>query len=361
VPRRWAFVAATTAGVDIGEIPAQQRAVAWRLDGPAEASISLSGRSRLASQIIELETDLVVYLDGVKVFRGRLAPSTEEVTPEAHTLQVSAVDYRGMLERRLVYDADVRVFSQVDQSTIAWTLVAASQARSGGNLGITRGIGQSTTVLRDRTIDAGKTVGEEIVQLAQLASGFEWTVDADLAFNVYYPLRGEDKGVILDYGGTVSKLRRTFTPAEFANAIRATGAPALATEERATAGIATDPAGRFESQFGFSSVLEASTLGAKADFLIAEHSIKRPAFSVDLRPGGWGGPSSLFVGDTARLVVRSGRLNVNSLQRVVTLGVALTASGAEQITATLGRPDPLDDVRRRTLSTEQRLKNLENE
>lgn len=357
--QQWAFVAMDSAGNELGELTAaQSRSLTARVDGPWSASVSMSGRNPQAALLTELDTDLVVYLNGAKLFRGRVGPTQDDVGEDAHTVTFTALDYRAILDRRLLYEGDTLAFVGVDQAAVAWALVGNTQAQTGGYLGIT-GPPANTGVTRTRTFEAGKPVGEAITQLSQVVNGFEWRIDGNLALVVYFPEQGANNGYVLDYGGTVSRVRRAFDPATFANGIRATGDPALTTERRSSAGIAVDPRGRFDQQFGFPDVLEQTTLGLKADFLLADRSVLRPSYAVDLKAGRWG--AELALGDTAQLVVSSGRLAVNESARVIALTLALDPHGAEKVTATLGRPDAVMANVDRIIDYEKRLRNLENQ
>lgn len=361
-PQRWAFVAASAAGVDLGELTgAQSRTFTARLAGPFEAAVTMSGRDPRAALIAELETDLVVYLNGTKRFRGRIGPTSDDVGEHAHSLQLAALDYRAVLDRRLIVEGDTLAFAAVDQGTIAWNLIQTTQAKAGGNAGITLGTGTPTGVVRTKTFEAGKPIGEAIVQLGDLLNGFDWEIDPLLKLNVFYPNRGTVQPFVLDYGGTVNRARRAFDPGSFSNVTRSTGTQALNAENRVTAGIAADPKGRFESQHGFPDVLEQVTLAAKADFVQSGRSVLRPSWAVDLKPGAWQDPAQLWVGDTARLVVRSGRLAVNELQRVLSMAFTIGPNGDEKIAVVLGDYDLERKALERQLATEARLRNLENE
>lgn len=361
MPQRWAFVAASATGVEAGELSAASaRTFTAKLTGAFEAGVSLSGRSAQALLLTELESDLVVYLNGAKVFRGRTGATTDEIDEDSHASTFAALDYRALLDRRMLAEGDTLAYAGVDQGTIAWNLIQTTQAKSGGNLGITLGTGTPTGVTRTKTFEAGKMIGEAIAQLGDLLNGFDWEIAPDLKLNVFYPSRGTAQPFVLDYGGTVTRVRRAFDPGSFSNAIRGSGAQALTAENRAAAGIGADPRGRFESQHGYTDILEQATLSAKADFLLAGRNSIRPSWVVELRPGAWQSKAQLWVGDTAQLVVASGRVNVNVSQRVLAMAFSIDPSGAERIAVTLGENDLEQKAIERQLANEARLRNLEN-
>lgn len=361
---RWAFVAADRFGVARHQLTgARSRRLSAALDGPAQAAFTVDGRTEDADFVDEVRSDLIVYRDGAKLFRGRAGPAQDQLSADAHTVTVTALDYRAMLDRRILLAGDTLQFTQVDQSAIAWALASASFARAAGGLGITRGTGQTTGVLRDRTYEPGKSCGEAVQQLAEVGGGFEWDVDPDLRFNVHHPQRGDQRlDVVLDYGGRVAGLSRSVNPSDFANSVRVSGreasgdtvgpAPAL----RTAANVATAPEGRWEAQVGTDLITTAAVAG-RADFELTQRAQIRPAYTATLAPGVWTGPESFWVGDTVRLVVMSGRLRVDTQVRVHGFEFDIDDDGSETVAVSLG-PRP-EDLLRRLRRVTTRLGDLE--
>jgi len=334
---------------------ARSRSLTVRLREPSVASFVVDGRSEQAAGIVELATDLVLWRDGQMLFRGRVGATSDDVGPSAHEMQVHAVDYRGLLGRRIVYD-DVTYTAAAEQ--IGWQLITATQQRPGGDLGISR-YGPTTTPIRTRTFEGGKPVGEAVQQLSELEDGFDWDITPELVYRVWYPSRGVSSAAVLEYGGSVAAVQRQLDTADFANAHRVSGAdggPSPVVREAAD--IGSVPQGRFDLQSGFTDISEQATLNARANYLLAQHSTPRAAYTVTLRPGAWGGPQDLWVGDVALLVIRTGRLDVVEAQRVYELTVAIGDDGDETVTATLGRTDPLA-AGRHERAVERRLRELE--
>jgi hypothetical protein len=352
---KWAFVLTGTDGSKIGDLTAAKgRKLTARLASPSEASFTIDGRHEEALMIDERRTDLLVYRDAVKVFRGRVGAGQDQAGTDRHTVSpVTALDYRAVLDPRLIHTA--LTFTGVDQSAIAWALITDTQGRTGGNLGITRGLGQTTGILRDRTYEDGKSVGELITQLSEVSNGFDWDITPDLAFDVHYPQRGTDRGVVLDYRGTVKGFSRT--PGQYANVVRVSGADGVAPVVREVADLASRPEGRVEAQFGFPDVTQGATLAQKADRLLAELSAAEPSYTVKLKT--WGGPGDLWLGDPVQLVVRSGRLDELSVRRVVEVDVDINNSGVETVKVSLGQPSLRTRYLQRPLAVERRLTELE--
>lgn len=356
---------------------ARARRVTWRLDAPADAAFTIDGRTEQAAAITELVSDLWVYRDGDLVFRGRIGATGDEITDKAHTCNMTAGDYRALLDSRILYDDDVLDFGDpvpVEQSDIAWALVEGTQARTAGDLGIVRGVGAVTGIERERHYEAGKHVGEAIAQLGRVIDGFEWSIDvADTdddtpTLNVWYPNRGTDREVVLSLhesrpgrsgGGNVARVRRAVDPTGYGNAGRWSGTTGLVAEPREAADLATRPEGRFDVQIGQPDVLEQATLEEKADQGIEDVQVLAPAYVVQLRQGVWGGPGHVWLGDPVRLLVSSGRLELDASYRVLEVMAAPDESGGEVISLAVGAPTPtftdrLPDLGRRVENLERR-------
>ena len=224
-------------------------------------------------------------------------------------------------------------FVQTDQGRIAWDVITSTQQCAGGNWGITNGIGPTSGTLRDRsTYDTGKPLGDIISELGRVDGGFEWEIDAALALNRWYPTRGSTKGTI-DYGGLLTKVQRTLTPADFGNVAIASGDPNLTTPVTAVAsGVASDVRGRWEVSQGYATVKEQTTVSSKATWLLAQVSTLRPDYVVTFAQGRWKGPTDIWLGDTVTLSVNSGRLSVAGQFRVIEIQLSWGENGEETVT-----------------------------
>lgn len=203
---------------------ATNRALTLNLLDSGSASFDLNGLDPLAAEVRELATDLVIFRNGVKLFRGRIGPSQDTVDAAKHTVSFTAWDYRELLNRRVMLPGDTLEFDGVEQEAIGWSMISTVQSRPNGNMGITRGIGQSTGVSRTQVLQAGQKVGEQITTLSLMDSGFDWEIDPDLVYRTYYPTRGNPTGqYLLDLGGSVVAAQRTVDPSQYANVVRLTG------------------------------------------------------------------------------------------------------------------------------------------
>jgi len=113
----------------------------------------------------------------------------------ATSISVTFADYLVLLGKRRT--ASSISFTSEDSSDIAWSLINTTQGLTNGNLGITRGY-NPTTKNRDRTF-VYDNVRDEIVKMSneKVKDGYDFDIDANLQFNVYYPTKGASKPEIV--------------------------------------------------------------------------------------------------------------------------------------------------------------------
>lgn len=329
----WSWVLGDTppSGVEQRQLTkARGRTSTWRLDGPATAQFTINGRSDEALGIVELATDLTLYRDGVKMLRSRLAPATDDISPNRHIAQFAGLDYRAMLAFRFTGAAGA-IYPLTAAGAIALDLIADSQALSGGDWGITAGVGCASGTSRTNTILPGKPVLESINEMGRLENGYEWEINAELQLNLWHPARGASNGVVLDYGGLISRINRQLDPKDFGNSTLVTGTQGLTPVANTTAGIGTDPRGRWEISAGFPTIQDQPTLDARGPWVLGQASTLRPTHRVVMRPGRWEGPTHIWLGDTVTLAFKSGRLNVADPYRVAEVSVQPGEDGTETV------------------------------
>jgi len=321
-------------GLGVEELTeARSRRLEFALDDSAQAGWTLPGRHPQTPFVDELQTDLIVSRDGVAIFRGRINASDDSISPTTHTCTFSAVDYRGLLERRIIWPGSTAAYVQVDQAAIAADLINDSQVL--GPLGI-QTPSTPTGVKRDRTYESGASIGELIGNLGRCENGFDWDISPALVLRIWWPQRGVTTPAwVAEYGRNVSDVRRTIASGEYANAIRFSGKDA-ATPPPVTRVVTPGNEGRWEDQRGNTDVTTTAQLNEQANGAILTASVIQPAYSITLVPGTWT-PTVAWLGDTIRLIIKSGRLDVDTSTRVVGVSIDIGESGEETVTLQLGR------------------------
>lgn len=330
---------------DLGS--ASARSLKLRLLDPSEVAFTVLGTSDEAKLLEELITDVWVYRDGVSLFRGRVTKTTDTLSASGlHTVAVEAHDYRYVLDRRIAY-AD-RTWTSVGQAQIVLDAVTDTQSLPGGNLGLIQGVWPGTDVVRPSVIiKAGDTLWSFIKKLGQMQGGFDFDIDASLAMSVWSPRRGVDNGATLDYGGAVVEMARAFDTAQYADAIRQSGADTVTPTTLATSDITSAAQGRWDAQYGDTQLATADMVAQTAQTNLNQASLVVPVYGLVLRAGGWDGPSHVGLGDYTTTAVRSGRLDEQAVARVYELDVDVDASDVEKVTVVAGdiRLDPRSVLR----------------
>ncbi len=329
----WRYVLATPTGAPLVELPATSRSVAWHLDDPAEASFTVDGLDPRTSQIEELISDLLIYRDRRLMFRGRILDSDDNADGDSHETTIRAVDYRGLLDRRFTWAG--LGWSLTDQSQIAWNLIDHTQGQTGGSWGITRGLGQTTGTIKSRLWEWNSNIGTLIADLARSENGFDWEVDADLAFNVW-PKRGATKEWVAEYGNTVQSFRRAVSSDSYANAWRASGDDTINPVGVVAADIASRPEGRWERLVGDSEITQTAALTELANGELARSQIILPTYVCNVDPAKWV-PEDAWVGDSTTLVLYSGRVQAGLVERIESVAVSVDDTGSESVTLTYGQ------------------------
>lgn len=335
-------------------VRARDLSLAFDLRGPATAAWSSRGDDPGAKLGLEIIRDVLIYRDTALMFRGRIGTTGDDITEDQHTVSWSAVDYRGLLNRRILYGGlfgNKHGFNQVDQTEIGWRLIRLVQGDDpfwstppldevyeGGDMGIVDA-SEATGRLRDRSYEAGKSIGEAITQLSEVIDGFDWQISPHLEYQTWYPQRGSAVNWAAVWGDTVSRVRRTVDTGDYATDILALGGDSSSGSRlRASDRVVgpRGPGGRWDRSVSYSDVTEASTLVEHAEAALADASVIRPTYQVTVRPGMWT-PEEAWLGDTTRIVVQSGRLETDTTGRILGIKIDVDDEGEERVTLTYGR------------------------
>lgn len=346
------------------------RSVTWRLIGNHEATFTIDGRRAETVDINELISDVWVTRNGVTLLRSRVGASSDTVDADQHTVTFNAVDYRGVLSRQMLYDSDTLTYTNMTDAAIVTSMINAVQARTNSDLDIVVRTYGTPNLLASTIFAAGQYVGDAITTLSQGSPGFDWDIGpatntTTLTLSLWFPSRGVDRQRVLSYPGRIASFARTADPGTFANTVRAsggtpTGGTAPASVIVSAAGIASDPAGRWDTQEGDNNLLTTTTLTGFANRMLSIRQYVAPAWTITLNPNDWGGPGDIWLGDPVTIAVQSGRLNVVQSLRVFEVALALDDnSDTATVTLTLGAVHPnkrwlLRAVNRRLATLERR-------
>jgi hypothetical protein len=128
-----------------------------------------------------------VYRNGQREWGGYLNHVGVATPRPGVEITLHGDGYYSRLRQRLVM-SDL-VYSALNQTTIAWNLIAHTQAQTSGGLGFTNGTHHGNVVQRTRDYCAmdRPVISSGIDELAQQLDGFDFEVDENGAFNTWNP------------------------------------------------------------------------------------------------------------------------------------------------------------------------------
>jgi hypothetical protein len=138
--------------------------------------------------------------DATLVYSGFIDETTGNAGgDDMGNITVTSRGFFSLLEKR--YTGANDFYDGIDAGAIAWDLIDTTQAKPYGDFGITQGV-IDTSKDRQRTFKYN-TIKEAIQGLTSdnVKEGFEFDIDVNKVFNVFYPEKGESReNVIFDSG-----------------------------------------------------------------------------------------------------------------------------------------------------------------
>jgi hypothetical protein len=242
-------------------------------------------------------------------------------------------DWFNALERRITGNDSDWWYSDDDSADIAWDLIVQTQAKTNGNLGITRGLHPST-IHRDRTYRFDK-IRDSLVKMSnkELYNGYDCEITPEKIFNIYYPKGSVKADLVLDDANIISWSSSRNLSGNLANSITVLGAgqeDSILNElrENATAQASWNLQ---EQTLSAKDVTTASILQDKGDLELLKNALPKDVISLsinDTKPD----VESYNLGDT--LPVKIKIINFEENLRILKRGWQIKASGQAQINLT---------------------------
>jgi hypothetical protein len=365
---------------------ARSKRLELKLNSAAQFRFSVDGHSETAQSIRELEHEIWVSRwdetlgRDIAMFRGVIAFSQDTLSEQLHTVNYQAVDYLGLLGRRLLTipyaprntDQDLIVSGLLARGTTAARPTAngvsfapAANMPLAFNRLHPDGSNRSANSgrLRDRDYAPQSNIGDLLDNLATVQDGFDY--GAAPAYNdfrfpdmlsVYYPHRGVTREqYAFVFGMTISALSRSVNSSDYANYVRVSGQPDEYGADTPYGeawlqdinDIVTNPQGFWPTGISASDVVDANTLLEKAAGALLDMSVFKASYSLNVRPGAFR-PGDFDIGDQVPLRIRSGRLDVDTYVRVIGMTYGINddaASDDMEVDVTRGAPSLIDQTR----------------
>lgn len=252
---------------------------------------------------------------------------------ETGTIRCTCEGWSSMLYHRLI-DVD-KTYNDFEQFDLAWDLIDFTQAKTGGNIGITRGAQADTGVLR--TIKyrywERRVIGEVIDELAAMNGGFDYEITPTKVFNMYYPRKGSLLANTFELDVNVHNIYQLRNAREVASEVHGIGggdekATCIAVVSDATA-LATYKLRQSAHDFG--DIKHYNTMVRKTERYLSLHkrSTIQPQLGLIVSPPAVG---TFGVGDRAPVVANAGYFAINATYRIIAYEVHLDNTGVEVVT-----------------------------
>ncbi len=306
-------------------------------EGSATMQLPMRGLSDLFYADVKSGSRVIeVWKDNVRKYSGRLWDITASSNDEE--FRISSRGWLFDLKRRSV-SGTTEKWVATDQFDIAWELIDYTQDKVDGDLGITRGPEADSGVLRDRTFPFWEQpfIGDEIVAMSELSDGFDFEIDAERVFHMYYPNKGAVKSIPLELGKNIATFGLQEDATGMANSFSAIGAGDGSNTCIAVAIDATSRSqyGLLEANESFTDIKTFTTLQSRATSRLAR--IKKPRRQPNLY--------AVFeadqdyddyeVGDRVQVEAEDGYISFDEQMRIITMTHQITNEGRETVTVGL--------------------------
>jgi len=300
----------------------------------ASITMVILGHTPEAKVIDELVTDL--WLLGDFPMRYRVWAVWQDFDHEGDDrISFQAVTYERLLNRRLV-GAGGLLYNNTDVGTILWNTIQHTQAKSGGNLGITAG---DITTGITASIDwaPGENIGQRLEEMMQDA-GCYWTINENLVANVYVRADTVPIGEPVMWGVNGHNMQRASAGIGFANSVFMSGNPDTTPLFSIHPDILIDPRGLWEVALARPNQSDQAELTAAADGELALRYQGLSRWNVEYVTEHWVGSARIKPGDRATLIVpptlAGPSVPPSSVQiECVSLSVGFTGDGGLEIRA----------------------------
>jgi hypothetical protein len=273
------------------------------LDDGCTFAFSCPGDSLPGVELSELDTDIWLYLDGVLIERFRVLEIVQDWTYDGNNqISVACCCYRRLLGSRYV-TAPITL-TGMSQGSIVYTLIFQTQSEINGNLGITIG-SLGPFAPRDRSYEIGANILDSIVELSQIAGGIVWRITPTNQLIVtqipsVYPAPNPQPVVL---GANALSIRKPSGSALFANVAVVTGDSVATTPVIVgTAGLATDPRGRWEKFRGLPQEQIQANLTQQANGIVTTSQSPQIVYDFTLLSSRYFGDSDYALGEVITLV-----------------------------------------------------------
>ena len=229
-------------------------------------------------------------------------------------------------------DSAGKIFTDIDQGTILWTLINDFQNLPNGNYGITQG-NIITGIKRDRTYPPFKNIYEAFRQMTEVINGCDIEITEEKVSNVYAYQGRQLEAIVFEYGKNISGLKFNFSMKDLANQANVIGSGEGEDLLYSIAHNAQSQAiyGLMQKSFLHSDVVLKDTLTEHAEKYVEEYPKPTSIYGVNVKSTADTTLKSYGVGDEVRLRIKKGYLDIDTYRRIKKITVNVNSEEVEDI------------------------------
>ena len=327
-------------GTDTFDAPHNNLEFSYVLNGPGVATFTMPLRETgvTRANFAPWKRECVILRDAVEVWGGYIISTPASSTSPAE-VRVHAEGWFSKLQKRMV--TTDKIYTNDEQLDIAWDLIAYTQAKTNGDMGITRWGGETPSgVNRDARFRYWERVviGEALQELGDHNNGFDFEITPAKVWKAYSPRKGVATGLTFkmidgDETNNAYGMSVDVDGSDTATDVHAMGA---GDRDRTCISVVSDSAksleyGLLEEAIDFRDIKHFDSLTAKGTKYLNQHKGVRfqPQLSIVTDVPAWG---SYSVGDTATVTADYGFLDFTGTFRIIAIVPHVTQAGSETIT-----------------------------
>ncbi len=332
------IVVASLSGVAMEELPPSGLSFTEILNGATSCSFDVPKHDAKCTRALldpGARQILVYKADELKSFG--ILQQAQMTSDEQDTLaHFSAVGLWALLGAPGRYIDTDQVFTSIEQFDIVWDLIAYTQAKTDGDLGITRASVPASGITRSLTWYGYDrvSIADAIADILAAGDGFDFEIKPDKSWWTYYPKKGSSlPGVVLELGKNIESYTWLTDAAGLVTDETAMGSGSGANKLLAVSSDsdARTTYGLYESATSYSNIIDQTLLQGQADLDISQLKAPRDQPSIILKAGDPDATIDSFsVGDHVKVRIDHGWVQVDGMYRVAKRVVNITPEGQEE-------------------------------
>jgi len=305
----------------------------WELNraGGCNISFNIDDPKFTQNNLFPARHFIDIFRGDRKLWSGVLSGVSGNVGDISGRLTLTFSGYLALLEKMEVNPSG-KIFTDIEQGTILWTLIDDFQGLPNGNYGITQG-SVTTGIKRDREYSPFKNVYEAFIQMTEVINGCDLEITQNKVLNVYAHQGRRLEAIVFEYGKNITGLNFNFSMKDLVNQANAIGSGEGIDLLYSVAHNmqSQEIYGLMQESFSHSDVKELNTLAEHAKKYVEEYPNPTQIYGCDVRDTIDTVLKSYSVGDEVRLRIKKGYLDIDTYRRIKKLSISVDQNEKESI------------------------------